>query len=670
NGYGASHPVPDDVAVPLDDGNACCAEVCNAGVPSHPNRPLDAVCSSTGIVCDGQGTCVACNSPSQCAQGEICETATCNANQCGLVDTPNMTTAPSSAQTSGDCTVVLCDGMGGTTNGTDLGDVPYDANECTQDVCTGTTPSNPPQASGTPCQEGSGICDGMGMCSLLSPNGAPCSAPSQCLSGFCVDGVCCGTACTGSCEACSAAKNGGTNGTCGPVPAGQDPDGECAGVCDGALACVACDHVWSGVWGGGSREQAYGVAVDGNGDTIVVGQYRSGNVSFGAGNLPDADGMDGVFVAKRDANGNHLWANGYVPADGDAIAWGVAVDTLGDVYVVGETDDPIDFGGGNIGNGGGRDAFVLKLDSNGNHLWSAAYGAGNHQVAKAVAITDTGGVAVTGWFAGTIDFGGGVLPAGGGEDLFVVELDNSGGHLWSASFGGSNDDSGEGIAVDGAGNVVVTGIVRSSVDFGGGSLPFGGGADVFVASFDTNGTHAWSHAWGDGDTQEGLDVAADAMGNVVLTGRLDGVVDFGGGPRSSPGSAANAFLVKLDNSGSHVWSKSFGDSNDQEGEGVAIDAQGNVLVAGFALGSTNFGGGALVASGTKRDAFYARFTSGGLHLCSALFGDTGHQEAHAIATGPLGGFVIAGHMEDTIDFGGGPLSSGGGDDAFAATFAP
>ncbi|HHH30090.1 MAG TPA: hypothetical protein ENK57_17335, partial [Polyangiaceae bacterium] len=249
DGNGGVQATPDDEDLPVDDGNDCTDEICNAGVASHPNKPLDAVCSSTGIVCDGQGSCVACNSPSQCPQGAICETATCNGNACGLVDTPSGNQAPPSAQTSGDCTVVLCDGMGGTTNSADVGDVPFDANECTQDVCMGTTPSNPPQASGTPCQEGLGVCDGMGMCSLLSPNGDPCSTASQCLSGNCVDGVCCDTACSGLCQACSATKNGGTSGACGPVPAGQDPDAECPGVCDGALACAACNHVWSQAWG-------------------------------------------------------------------------------------------------------------------------------------------------------------------------------------------------------------------------------------------------------------------------------------------------------------------------------------------------------------------------------------------------------------------------------------
>lgn len=76
-------------------------------------------------------------------------------------------------------------------------------------------------------------------------NGASCEAPAECLSGSCVDGVCCDTACAGTCMACTAARTGGTDGTCAPVPSETDPDEECDagpctyGTCDGAGACDA-----------------------------------------------------------------------------------------------------------------------------------------------------------------------------------------------------------------------------------------------------------------------------------------------------------------------------------------------------------------------------------------------------------------------------------------------
>jgi hypothetical protein len=94
-------------------------------------------------------------------------------------------------------------------------------------------------AGGDPDNEcpGAEVCNGSGACRKI--NGSICTLGSECLSGNCVDGFCCNTACAGPCQACSNAKTGGANGTCTPIPDGQDPDNECAGtsVCNGAGGC-------------------------------------------------------------------------------------------------------------------------------------------------------------------------------------------------------------------------------------------------------------------------------------------------------------------------------------------------------------------------------------------------------------------------------------------------
>jgi len=84
-----------------------------------------------------------------------------------------------------------------------------------------------------------GRCDGKNQCKYY--NGYTCTSAAQCLSGYCVDGYCCGNICMNACQACSAAKKGGgTNGVCGNIAAGTNPDGECAsgGSCNGSGACT------------------------------------------------------------------------------------------------------------------------------------------------------------------------------------------------------------------------------------------------------------------------------------------------------------------------------------------------------------------------------------------------------------------------------------------------
>ena len=96
----------------------------------------------------------------------------------------------------------------------------------------------------------------------------------------------------------------------------------------------------------------------------------------------------------------------------------------------------------------------------------------------------SGGIAVTGLFKGTTDFGGGPLESAGREDVVVAKYDAAGKHLFSKRLGGSEHDKGAGVAVDGAGTVLVTGRLVGKAELAGGpALTSAGEADVFLASF-------------------------------------------------------------------------------------------------------------------------------------------------------------------------------------------
>ena len=104
-------------------------------------------------------------------------------------------------------------------------------------------------------------------------------------------------------------------------------------------------------------------------------------------------------------------------------------------------------------------------------------------------------------------------------------------------------DTGLGVATDGSGNVVITGLFGDTVDFGGGPLTSASHFDVFVAKYDGSGNHLWSKRFGDSLYEIGDSVATDASGNVVITGRFEGSVDFGGGLLTSAGYS-DIFLAK------------------------------------------------------------------------------------------------------------------------------
>ena len=117
--------------------------------------------------------------------------------------------------------------------------------------------------------------------------------------------------------------------------------------------------------------------------------------------------------------------------------------------------------------------------------------------------------------------------------------------------------------------------------------------------------HKWSHIFGDAFEQFSYDVACDASGNIIIAGYFEGAVDFGGGTLTSAG-AYDAFVAKFSPEGTHLWSDSFGDSQEQYSFGVAADNSGDVIITGFFAGSVDFGSGVLTSAGLY-DIFIAKF---------------------------------------------------------------
>jgi hypothetical protein len=338
------------------------------------------------------------------------------------------------------------------------------------------------------------------------------------------------------------------------------------------------------------------------------------------------------------------------------------------VLVAGNFAGSVDFGGGVLTSSGPGDVFVVKLDASGQHVWSRRFGSASGQVAYGVATDADGSVLVTGVFYGAIDFGGGALTSAGAADIFVAKLDPDGNHLWSRRFGDSANQTAYSIATDTMGNVVITGTCDGVVDFGAGPLPGAGGGDAFVTKLDAAGNHLWSKRFGDANDQIGYSVAVGGAGDIIVAGALYGSADFGGGPVESAGGS-DAFAVKLDADGNHLWSRRFGDAYDQIGYSVAADVAGNAVLTGTFGGLIDFDGGPLTSAGGG-DVFVAKLDSMGQHLWSRRAGAAGQDSGNAIKMDSTGDVVVAGDFAAMADFGAGPLMSAGASDVFVAKFSP
>ncbi len=240
-------------------------------------------------------------------------------------------------------------------------------------------------------------------------------------------------------------------------------------------------------------------------------------------------------------------------------------------------------------------------------------------------------------------------------------------HLWSYNSGGSNPDAGWGVATDVAGNVVITGQFSGSASFGGKVLTGVGYVDVFVAKYDANGVYKWSKRFGSPfNLAIGYAVAVDGTGDVVVMGAFQGKVDFGGGPFTSTGT--DIFVAKFDANGVHQWSQHFPSSTSYASVySVAIDGPGNVILAGTFQGTVDFGGGPLISAGGE-DIFVVSFDANGAHQWSKRFGSAGHDYSDGVAVDAMGNIVVTGAFRLAVSFGGSTLTSAGGSDIFVAKY--
>jgi hypothetical protein len=438
--------------------------------------------------------------------------------------------------------------------------------------------------------------------------------------------------------------------------------------CDGEATCAGT-HVWSKLFGDGSWHQEAGdVAIDASGNIVLTGSF-GGELSFGGDPLVSGSNTD-VFIAMLDRDGGHQWSKHFGGGQSQ-FHHRLAIDGAGGIVVAGGFAGVIDFGGGPMTtpNDYTPGMFVAKLDASGKHLWSKSFVSGDQgDTISDIAVDGDGNVVLTGNFYASIDFGGGPLTSEGGTDIFIAKLDAGGDHLWSKRFGGPKGHLANSVAVGAGDEIVLAGAFTNALDLGGGTLESAGGLDGFVAKLDPSGEHIWSKRFGDAANQSIFYVAADKDNKIVLSGFLTGAIDFGGGPLVGTGDA-DIVVAKLDASGEHVFSLSFGNGEPQSPPRVAVDAACHTILTGRYLGALDFGGGLLVSAGSF-DVFLLKLDPSGAHVLSKRFGDSGSQVVEGAAADTDGGVVLLGHNNSAIDFGGGPLWSSWPDDMFVAKLGP
>ena len=305
-------------------------------------------------------------------------------------------------------------------------------------------------------------------------------------------------------------------------------------------------------------------------------------------------------------------------------------------------------------------SVIASSSSSSQSYFAVTFGGTNNNQGESIAVDSSGNIYITGYFYETVDFGGGNVTSAGSTDIFVLKLNSSGTFQWVNTYGGTSFDFGRGIAVDSSGNIYITGYFYETVDFGGGNLTSAGGADIFVLKLNSSATFQWVSTFGSTSIDVGEDITVDSSGNSYITGYFEGTVDFGAGNVTSAG-AADIFILKLNSSGAFQWVNIFGGTSTDVGQGIAVDSSGNSYITGSFQGTVDFGSGDITPSGFD-DIFVLKVNPSGTFQWVSTFGGTSNDVGEDIAVDSSGNSYITGWFRETVDFGAGNVTSAGGAD--------
>jgi len=407
--------------------------------------------------------------------------------------------------------------------------------------------------------------------------------------------------------------------------------------------------------GGPGFDVANGVATDSAGNFYLTGETSSGTMR--GNSLPNRSSRD-VWIAKLNSTASQVLYITYAGGSGNDSAKGIAVDSFGNAYVTGytaSTDFPTTSGALSTHNAGGQDAFALKLDSNGNILYSTFLGGGGSDSGFAIVVDSSGSAYIAGQ-TGSIAFPTTMNAMqtsnhGGISDCFVSKLNPAGNALaYSTYLGGLGLDLCSGIALDAGGNAYVTGTTYS-FDFPT-QAPFQssllGTANAFVTEFNSTGSAlVYSTFLGGCIVDNGNAIAVDSTGAAYAVGTTASP-DFPrsvGAAQTALAGVYNAFAAKLaPGGGSLVYSTFLGGSGSDNATAVTVDAAGQAVVGGY-TSSPNFPSVAALQTAFQGvfDAFAAVVNAGGAGLVySSWLGGGSDDRAYGVALLPGNRLLLAG----------------------------
>lgn len=375
---------------------------------------------------------------------------------------------------------------------------------------------------------------------------------------------------------------------------------------------------------------------DGEGSVYVAGNF-TGQIRFGTTRLV-SKGRSDVFVAKLTAGGQWAWAVAAGGPESD-LAADMTLDATGNILVAGSFGSTAAFGSRQAVSHGGQDVFVAGLNSQGEWRGVLTAGGPDQDGAYALTLDQQNKVLLGGSFQGEAVFGTQHLQATPGNDGFVARMSQEGVWEWAAQLG-ATQGAVRRIVVDKRGDIVVTGYLGGTGQFGAHPFTSQGTHNAFVAKLTRGGNWQWVSGGCSASTTYGNALAVDEQNRIFVTGSYNGQTTFGPHQLTSQGGD-DTYVARLSPGGHWDWVTSVQGPALETGRDLAINAQGTLYLVGSSSSATSGLGGSLPNQGGL-DVFLARLTAEGKWLNTQALGSAGTDEGTALGLAPNGEALIGG----------------------------
>ncbi|NRA10965.1 MAG: SBBP repeat-containing protein, partial [Crocinitomicaceae bacterium] len=445
----------------------------------------------------------------------------------------------------------------------------------------------------------------------------------------------------------------------------------------GSVLAQENEFLWAHSQGSADNDFGRAITVDDNGDIYTTGRF-SGTVDFD-GSMMDtflmvSSGAGDIYITKTTSEGNFIWAKqigGETPRDNGTV---ITADASG-VYIGGVfKGDDVDFDPDPdpsatellTSESSGVDAFILKLDLNGDFIWATRYGGDGDDSPLDFALDGMGSLYLVGFINGSdnqeIEFVPAAIgtsisfQASANNDALAAKMDTAGNFIWAINFNAQDNCKLNGLTLDSNGHPIVVGLYGGQMIINPTTVisSYDDSPDILYAKLDETGDLVWLQNYGSASYDQGQSVVCDEDDNIYVTGGFSESIAFTPSNTLTSQGMRDCYIHKLSSTGDFIWVKRIGGTANTFATDLNIDPFGYLYISGTTIGnSTDYNpglGSDTTAYFGSKDIFIDKLDLDGNFIWVKAFGSEQNDQIYQSYVDNDGNFYTTGAYKDTIDF--------------------